>query len=241
LIYPHPIKKSGDYKKTLSLKQSVIYPAIDPLANKNRPMSKQEIKKYLACVGIKLNRPIIAQISRFDKWKDPEGVIKVFELVKRQVDCQLVLLGNLAMDDPEGVIVHEKVINDYGQRKDIKILINVDNNDCVVNALQRASSIIIQKSLKEGFGLTVAEALYKATPVVASNIGGIPLQLTSGEHGFLHNPTDYQAFSESIIRILKDKKLRQELGQKGHEYIKNNFLITRLMSDWLKIFEKYLK
>ena len=145
------------------------------------------------------------------------------------------------MDDPEGIEIYKNIINKYGKNSDIKILIDVDDNDLVVNALQTRSSVIIQKSLKEGFGLTIAEALYKGTPVVASNIGGIPLQLENGVSGFLHDPKDIKGFSNSVIKILQDEKLRKQLGKNGKKHIKDNFLITRIILDWLNIFEKYLK
>ncbi len=177
----------------------IIFPAIDPLTNKNKKLSRTQIRKYLAFLDLDPSLPIISQISRFDKWKDPEGAIKVFDRVKRRIKCQLVLLGNVAMDDPEAVFVYDRISKKYRGRKDIKICVNIENNDLVVNALQRASDVVIQKSLKEGFGLTVAEALYKETPVVASNIGGIPLQLIDSQTGFLHQPKNYSAFSQSIV------------------------------------------
>ena len=147
----------------------------------------------------------------------------------------------MATDDPEGVQIYNKIIKKYGDRKDMKILVNVDSNDLVVNALQRKSAVIIQKSIREGFGLVVAEALYKRTPVVASKIGGIPSQVINGKNGYLHKPDDIEGFSNSVIKILKDKKLGKELGEYGKEHIRNNFLITRLILDWLNIFEMYLK
>ncbi len=239
--YDHAIVSTEEYKKKLSIPQSIICPAIDPLSPKNKQMSKKQIDRYLKLHKIDAARPIICQISRFDKWKDPIGVIKVFEKVRKKIDCQLVLLGNIAMDDPEGIEIYKNIINKYGKNSDIKILIDVDDNDLVVNALQTRSSVIIQKSLKEGFGLTIAEALYKGTPVVASNIGGIPLQLENGVSGFLHDPKDIKGFSNSVIKILQDEKLRKQLGKNGKKHIKDNFLITRIILDWLNIFEKYLK
>lgn len=239
--YDHVVVSTEEYKKNLSISQSIIHPAIDPLSQKNKSISEHRINKCIKRQGIDINKPIISQISRFDKWKDPGGVVKIFERVKKEVDCQLVLLGNIAMDDPEGVKIYNRVIRKYGNCEDIKILANVSDNDLVVNALQRKSSVIIQKSLKEGFGLTVSEALYKGTPVVASNIGGIPLQVIDGKNGFLHKPNDIKGFSKSIIKILKDEKLGDKLGKNGREYVKNNFLITRLIIDWLNLFEKFLK
>jgi trehalose synthase len=235
------IVSKEDYEKNIPVPQAVIHPAIDPLSEKNRPLPKKFINKYLKKFGINQKLPIVAQVSRFDKWKDPVGVIKTFEMVREKINCQLILLGSLATDDPEGHIMFKEIEqNVLGSKckKDIKLILV--NDDILVNCLQRASSVVIQKSLKEGFALTVSEALYKETPVVASNVGGIPLQVINGENGFLHNPDDYESFAASIIQLLQNKKLRAQLGRHGKEYIKKNFLITRLMLDWLDLFEKYL-
>ena len=239
--YDHFIVSLEKYKKDLSIPQSVIYPAIDPLTAKNKIVSEKEIDKYMSKFGIDRNIPIISQISRFDKWKDPIGVLKVFEEVRQKVNCQLVLLGDFASDDPEGQKIFENVkerTKKSKYEKDIKVL--VVSNNFLVNCLQRASSVVIQKSLREGFGLTVSEALYKGTPVVASNVGGIPLQVIDGINGFLNEPKDYKGFSRSILKLLSDENLRAKFGEKGKEHIRNNFLITRLMLDWLDLFQKYL-
>ncbi len=238
--YDEMVVSAEEYKKNLSISQAVIHPAIDPLSPKNKNISSRQADKYLKNLGITSKKPIISQISRFDKWKDPEGVIEVFKKVRRKTDCQLVLLGNLASDDPEGLDIYKEIIKKHNHSKDIFILCNVADNDLAVNALQRQSAVVIQKSIREGFALTVSEALYKGTPVVASDIGGIPLQIINGENGFSHHPDDFDAFSDSIIRIIKDKKLRHRLGRNGHEHVKKNFLITRLMNDWLDLFGKYL-
>lgn len=151
---------------------------------------------------------------------------------------QLVLLGQFASDDPEGQKIFEiveKRVRKSKHEKDIVLLL-IDN-DFFVNCLQRASSVIVQKSLREGFGLTVSEALYKGTPVVASNVGGIPTQVIDGVNGFLHESKDYQGFRKSIIKLLRDDKLRLKFGKNGREHIKNNFWITRLMLDWLNLFK----
>jgi trehalose synthase len=240
--YDHFVVSLPEYQKQdLNIPQSVIHPAIDPLTTKNKPVSQTKIIKYLSKFGIDRKKPIISQVSRFDPWKDPVGVVKVFELVRKKVDCQLVLLGQFAADDPEGhkiLLSVEKKVNKSPFKSDIKVLI-VDNA-FLVNCLQRASSVVIQKSLKEGFGLTVSEALYKETPVVASKVGGIPLQVIDGLNGFLHNPQDLKGFSGSIIKLLKDEKLRAAMGKAGREHVKKNFLITRLMLNWLDLMNKYL-
>lgn len=239
--YDHFVVSKEDYEKNISTPQTVIHPAIDPLSEKNRPLPAKFVNKYLKKHDINQDTPIVSQISRFDKWKDPVGVIKTFEIARKKVKCQLVLLGSLATDDPEGHTIFkeiEKNVENCKYKKDIKLILVSD--DILVNCLQRASAVVMQKSIKEGFALTVAEALYKETPVIASNIGGIPLQIINGENGFLHNPDDYEGFADSIVRLLGDKKLRTKLGKHGKEYIKKNFLITRLMLDWLDLFEEYL-
>jgi trehalose synthase len=240
--YDHFVVSLPEYqKKDLNIPQSVIHPAIDPVTAKNKPVSETKISKYLAKFGIDRKKPVISQVSRFDPWKDPIGVVKVFELIRKKLDCQLVLLGQFAADDPEGQKILQslqKKVDKSPFEKDIKLL--VVDNAFLVNCLQRASSVVIQKSLREGFGLTISEALYKGTPVVASKVGGIPLQVIDGVNGFLQNPQDFKGFSDSVIKLLKDEKMRTVMGQAGKEHVKKNFLITRLMLDWLVLFNKVL-
>jgi trehalose synthase len=239
--YDHFVVSLEKYKQNLSIPQSVIHPAIDPLTTKNKEASEDEIDKYMLKYDIDRSRPIIAQISRFDKWKDPLGVLDVFHMVRSKVDCQLVLLGSLASDDPEGQEIFQKVQEKAKKsiyENDIKLLLM--ENNFLVNCIQRASTVVIQKSIKEGFGLTVSEALYKGIPVVASNVGGIPTQVVDGKNGFLHDPKDYVGFSNSILKLLKEPNLRKELGKNGKEHVKKNFLITRLISDWLDLFDSVL-
>ncbi len=239
--YDHMVVSHKDYiRKDLLLPQSIIYPAIDPLAPKNEPIYMDKIRKYLTKFDIDVDRPIISQISRFDKWKDPIGVIRIFEQVRTEADCQLVLLGSFATDDPEGQEILGKVEAAVAKSQfpdDIKVIIL--NSDILVNCLQRRSVAVIQKSLREGFGLTVSEALYKGTPVVASRVGGIPLQVIDGVNGFLHNPKDVKGFAASLIRLLNDTALRDKLGKQAREHIVQNFLITRLLRDWLDLFSSY--
>mgnify|MGYP001197226565 FL=1 len=220
-------------KKDLPVPQRVHYPTIDPFSPKNMPLDKNTIKKYLNKFGIPNGKPIITQISRFDKWKDPEGVVRVFELVKKQVDCRLVLCGNLATDDPEGQIIYKRLVQKTGDMKDVILIL--EENNILVNALQSTASVVIQKSLREGFGLTVTEALWKRRPVVASNVGGIPLQIIDGKTGFLVEPDDLEGFARRIIKLLKEPELGQELGENGREHVKKNFLITRNLLDYLNI------
>ena len=240
--YDHFVVSLQEYqKKDLSIAQSVIHPAIDPLSVKNKPVSQTKISNYLSKFGIEQKKPIISQISRFDPWKDPIGVVRVFELLRKTMDCQLVLLGQFATDDPEGqkiLLSLEKKVDKSPYKNDIKLL--VVDNAFLVNCLQRASAVVIQKSIKEGFGLTVSEALYKETPVVASNIGGIPIQISDGLNGFLHNPRDFKGFTKSIVKLLKDEKLRISMGKAGKEHVKKNFLLTRLLLDWLDLMNNVL-
>lgn len=240
--YDHFIFSKKEYQQpSFSTPTSIIPPAIDPLTIKNRPLSKKVISIHLNKYDIPTHKPIIAQVSRFDKWKDPLGVIEVFKKIRKQHDCFLVLLGSLASDDPEGQQLYEKVLrtaktNEYAN--DIKVILI--SSDILVNCVQKAATVVIQKSLREGFGLVVSEALFKGTPVIASNVGGIPLQIIDGVNGYILEPNDIDGFANKAILLLKNKRLREHLGKNGIKHVKNNFLITRLMSDWMNIFEYYL-
>ena len=237
LRYDIIILSSEKYKrKDLPVEQRIIYPAIDPLSPKNMELSEKTIRNYLKKFNIPTDKPIITQISRFDKWKDPEGVLEVYKMVKEEVNARLVLCGSMAPDDPEGWAVLERVrrkAKKLVEKGDV-ILINSENS-ILVNVLQRVSSAVIQKSLREGFALVVTEAIWKGTPVVASNVGGIPLQIKDGENGFLVEPTDLKGFAERLIYLLKNPKLAKEMGKKGKEMARKNFLITRLLSDYLDL------
>ncbi|MGB2979719.1 MAG: glycosyltransferase [Candidatus Zixiibacteriota bacterium] len=243
LRYDMMIISSEKYRrKDLPVEQRIIHPAIDPLSPKNMEISEGDISKYLKKFGIPRDKPLITQISRFDRWKDPEGVIQVFKLVKKKIDCRLVLCGSMAADDPEGWMIYEKVeqkAKDLMQNGDV-ILITSENS-ILVNALQRVSAVIIQKSTREGFGLTVTEALWKGTPVVASDIGGIPLQISDGGNGFLVEANDKKGFAQRIVQLLKDPRLAEEMGKKGKEMVREKFLITRLVSDYLDLLNHLIK
>ena len=240
LRYDVVVLSSEDYKKSdLPVDQRIIRPAIDPLSPKNMEISEKDIAKYLKKFGVITDKPLITQISRFDKWKDPAGVIDVFKLVKEKVDCRLVLCGNIATDDPEGPEIYERAkrkAKGLIEKGDIIFITDpASSNFIFVNALQRVSSVIIQKSLKEGFGLTVTEALWKGTPVVASNVGGIPFQVIDGKTGFLLQPRDTQGFADRIIEILRNPDLAREMGKNAKEHIRENFLVTRLLADHLDL------
>jgi trehalose synthase len=230
--YDSVIVSMEQYKKQdIQKPYNIIPPSIDPLTAKNKPIPDAVIKKYLSKSGVDLDKPIISQISRFDKFKDPIGVVKSFEIIKKQVDCKLVLIGSMASDDPEGDTIYNKLMEKVKGNKDI-ILINY-TDDFLVNCLQRASDVVIQKSLKEGFGLTVTEALWKGAPVVAGNVGGIPLQVIDGKNGYLVN--NIKECADRTIKLLKDYKLREEMGKFGIEHVKKNFLITRHLLDYIRL------
>jgi trehalose synthase len=240
--YDRIVVSKEEYQKDLPIPSTIIHPAIDPLVTKNINLTEKLMAKYLTRYKINPTKPIISQISRFDKWKDPLGVLKVFELVRKNIDCQLVLLGSLATDDPEGYGIYEKVKKQVGKspyQSDIHIILV--NSDILVNCIQRKSTVVIQKSLKEGFGLVVSEALYKGTPVVASKVGGIPLQVTDNFNGFLLDPEDTKGFAAKTILLLKNKELRARFAKHASEHVKHNFLITRTLVDWLDLFEHHLK
>ena len=234
LRYDKMVISSEKYKKDdLPINQTIIQPVIDPLTPKNMELSKEDISKYLKKYGVPTDKPLITQISRFDKWKDPQGVIDIFKIVKKQIDCRLVLCGSMAPDDPEGMEIYEKIkykTNHLIENQDV-ILITSENN-ILVNALQRSSAVILQKSIREGFGLTVSEALWKGTPVLASDVGGIPLQIQHEKTGYLYPPKAKDAFVEKIIEILENPKDAKEMAMAGKEYVKEHFLITRLVEDY---------
>jgi len=228
-------------KKEMPVEQRVIHPAIDPLSTKNMEISEKTIEKTLKKFKVPTDKPFLCQISRFDKWKDPEGVIDIFRLVKEKFDCRLVLCGSAATDDPEGSQTYERVrkkANNHAKDGDVILITSLNN--ILVNALQRKAAVIIQKSLREGFGLTVTEGLWKEKAVVASKVGGIPLQIRNGESGFLVPPKATKEFAEIIVEILKNPKLAKKVGPKGKAYVKANFLITRLLLDYLKLLNEII-
>ncbi|MHC4517516.1 MAG: glycosyltransferase [Planctomycetota bacterium] len=235
LKYDQMVVSSEKYMKAdLPIDQRLMYPAINPLSPKNMTISDKTITEQLGKADVPLDKPLITQVSRLDPWKDPEGVIDVFKMVKQQVDCRLVLCYNVASDDPEGLQMYKKV-----QRKGNKMLENGDillvvgNSEKLVNSIQRFSKVIIQKSTKEGFCLAVTEALWKGTPVVASNVGGIPSQIEDGKSGYLLDPYDTEGFADRTVRLLKNPDEAAELGRQAKERVRDKFLITRLLSDYL--------
>jgi trehalose synthase len=228
-------------RKELPVRYSIIEPAIDALSSKNKEISEELIEKTLNKYGVPTDKPIITQISRFDKWKDPEGVIEVYKLVRKECDCRLVLCGSMASDDPEGWEIFDKTRTAAGSMLDNKdvIFLTVEDN-ILVNALQSKSSVVLQKSTREGFGLTVTEALWKGKPVVASNVGGIPRQVIDNKTGFLVEPHDIKGCADIVGSILKHPKVAQFLGSNGKEHVRKNFLMTRHVIDDLKLLNTVL-
>lgn len=235
--YDKVIISSEQYKKEdLPHDQLIFKPVIDPLSPKNYELNDKDMSRVLRQYKIPLDKPIITQVSRFDKWKDPLGVVKIYEKVRKKVDCRLILCGSMAADDPEGFKVYDRVNQEakkYIRNGDIILL--TSDSSFLVNVLQRVSSVVMQKSLREGFGLTVTEALWKGTPVVASNVGGIPLQIEDNVTGCLVEPDDHEHCADRLIDIIKYPDNYKEMRHNAKEFVRNNFLITRLIEDYLDL------
>lgn len=208
-----------------------IYPAIDPLAEKNRELTEGEIEAVTRRFQLDRSRPLLVQISRFDRLKDPLGVIETYKLVKKHADCQLVLAGGGAADDPEGVEVFNRAREAAGSDPDIHLLLLPPAADLEINALQRAATVVIQKSLREGFGLTVTEALWKGKPVVASAVGGIPLQVIHNFTGLLVHSVEGAAYQ--VRYMINNPGAARQMGEWGREHVREKFLITRKLRNYL--------
>ncbi|PYU30399.1 MAG: glycosyl transferase family 1 [Acidobacteria bacterium] len=232
--YDASLFSSPQFTRGLRIPQYLFFPTIDPLADKNRELEAVFVRGVLEQFHVDPARPILTQISRFDRLKDPVGVIRAYRLVKRYEDCQLVLAGGSATDDPEGAAVLREVEEAAGGDPDIHILNLPPWSHLEINALQRGSTIVIQKSLREGFGLTVSEALWKKKPVVASAVGGIPSQVIHKLTGMLvHSPegTAYQ-----IRFLLANPSFAKALGENGHQHVKEHFLLTQNLRRYLTLF-----
>ncbi len=214
----------------------LIAPSIDPLSEKNQPMDLAEAQAVVARHRIDTHRPLLVQVSRFDPWKDPLGVIDAYRMVKQHIpEVQLALVGSMASDDPEGMVYYARTLRRAGEDFDVNVLSNLDGiHNREVNAFQTAADVVIQKSTREGFGLVVTEALWKGKPVVGGNAGGIPLQVIDGETGFLVDTIDKCA--ESILFLLQNADRAQEMGTRAREHVRQNFLSTRHLSDYLRMF-----
>jgi trehalose synthase len=237
--YDAAIFSSPAFARRLPIPQYLFYPSIDPLSDKNREIEPDMIAETLRRFQIDSQRPILTQISRFDRLKDPLGVVRAYQIVKRYFDCQLVLAGGGAADDPEGEAVLAEVREVAGKDPDIHILDLPPWSALEINALQRASTIIIQKSLREGFGLTVTEGLWKRKPVVAAAVGGIPAQIIHKHTGLLAHSIEGTAYQ--IRFLLSNPGIAQRLGEQGHEHVREHFLITSNVRRYLTLFLHFLK
>ncbi len=232
-LYDAVVVTLEDYALDIKTPQVFIKPAINPFTIKNREFSDKEIKERLDYYQIPTDLPIITQISRFDKWKDPRGVIEAFELACKKVDARLVLLGNVATDDPEG----EQVYQDLLKYQNERIIILSREDTALVNALQRHSAVVVQKSLREGFGLTVTEAMWKGAAVIGGNVGGIRVQIEDGETGYLVDSVEETA--ERMIELIRDPEKRESMGEAAREVVRERFLLTRLLEDHLDLIDSF--
>jgi trehalose synthase len=233
--YDATIFSSPAFTRQLANPQYLFFPSIDPLSEKNRELPEEFVNKVCDDFGIDRSRPVITQISRFDRMKDPVGVVESYKLVKKYVDCQLVLAGGGATDDPEGATVLQEVMEAAGDDPDIIVLNLPPWSALEINALQRASTVIVQKSLKEGFGLTVTEGLWKEKPVIAGAVGGIPTQIIHKLTGVLVHSVEGAAYQ--IRYLLTHPEFAAQLGKNGKEHVKENFLITVNLKRWLLLFQ----
>ncbi len=231
--YDASVFSMSRFAQNLPHDQYLIYPSIDPLSEKNRELTEVEIKAVLDKLGIENDRPIILQVSRFDTFKDPLGVIKAFQMVRRHTPCQLILAGGAAADDPEGPQILAEVMDAAQGASDIKVLMLPPDSHHEINALQRAADIILQKSTKEGFGLTVTEAMWKGKPVIGGAVGGIVLQLRDYATGFLVHSPEGCAFR--IRYLLHRPERARHMGKLGKEFVRTHFLITRNLRDYLTL------
>lgn len=231
--YDAAIFSLPEYGQDLPANQHFVTPAIDPFSAKNRELSDREIREFLGNYKIPTDRPLVTQISRFDHWKDPMGVIEAFRKAREHVECTLVLLGNNASDDPEGGVILEQIKD----AADEGIIILAADDPTLVNALQRSAAVVLQKSTREGFGLTVTEAMWKGAAVIGGDVGGIRHQIKDEWNGFLVSTPDQAA--ARIVQLLKDSGLRKQIGSRAKESVRQNFLMSRLLEDWLDLLSKY--
>jgi trehalose synthase len=208
-------------------------PAINPFSIKNRQLDEEDIEDRLDYYDIPKDLPIVTQVSRFDRWKDPEGVIEAFKIAREDIDATLVLLGSIATDDPEGEQVYQSLLDSQEER----IIILAKEDTALVNALQSRSAVVLQKSIREGFGLTVAEAMWKGTPVIGGDVGGIKHQIEDGVNGYLVSSIPEAA--ERIVQLVENPALREEMGQKARESVKENFLLIRLLEQYLDLLNAF--
>jgi trehalose synthase len=231
--YDTAIFSIPEYGQQLPIPQMFFMPAIDPFSSKNVEMTEAAMQDRFTHYGIPTDLPLVVQISRFDRWKDPQGVIEAYRMARKEEDCTLVMLGNVATDDPEGQALFESLC----QSSDDRLFILSCQDTALVNALQRKAQVVLQKSLREGFGLTVTEAMWKGAAVIGGNVGGIRHQIENGVNGFLVNSVDEAA--ARIVELLRDEGLRQRLGQAARETVRERFLMTRLIEQYLDLFASF--
>jgi len=221
------------FTRAMPIDEFIIPPAIAPLSDKNRELTGEETDAVLRKINVPTDRPIILQVSRFDRFKDPIGVVTAYRMVKKYNDCILVLAGSRADDDPEGETVLKEIKEYAGDDPDIYILQLPPGSDMEINALQRAATVILQKSLREGFGLTITEAMWKGKPVIGGAAGGIPIQVVHGVTGFIVHSVEGAALRTR--QILNNPEMARKMGENGREHVKRNFLITRQIRDYLAV------
>ena len=236
--YDAAVFSSPAFAQNLPIPQVLIAPSIDPLSDKNRPLEDKEVKAVAERLGVPLDKPLITQVSRFDRLKDPVGVIEAFQLARKGTPARLLIVGGAADDDPEGMEVLAEVQEKAKGDADILVLNLPPTSHLEINALQRASTVVVQKSLREGFGLTVSEALWKNIPVIGGAVGGIPQQVLHEHTGLL--VTSVPEAAKAMARLLKEPEWAKNLGRNGHQHVRQNFLLTRHLRDYLLLFHSVL-
>ena len=236
--YDAAVFSAPTFAQNLPIPLALIAPSIDPFSEKNAPMEAEEAREVALELGVPLDRPLATQVSRFDRLKDPVGVIRAFRLARREISARLLIVGGAADDDPEGQMVLNEAQAEAGDDPDVLVLNLPPTSHREINALQRVSSVIFQKSLREGFGLTVAEALWKGVPVIGGAVGGIPQQVVHGHTGML--VTSIEEAAAALIQLIKNPEWARALGRNGHEHVKQNFLITRHLAEYLMLFQSVL-
>lgn len=236
--YDAAVFSSPAFAQNLPIPQVLIAPSIDPLSDKNRPLEDKEVKAVAERLGVPLDKPLITQVSRFDRLKDPVGVIEAFQMARKEVPARLLIVGGAADDDPEGMEVLAEVQEKAKGDADILVLNLPPTSHLEINALQRASTVVVQKSLREGFGLTVSEALWKNIPVIGGAVGGIPQQVLHEHTGLL--VTSVPEAAKAMARLLKEPEWAKNLGRNGHQHVRQNFLLTRHLRDYLLLFHSVL-
>lgn len=231
--YDAVVLSSEDYRQTLETPQVFIMPGIDPFSIKNRRLSDKEIDERLEHHDIPTDLPLVVQISRFDRWKDPRGVIEAFKIARKEVEATLVLLGNVAADDPEGPEIYRSLLDCREER----IIIKSVQDTALVNALHSRAAVVVQKSLREGFGLTVAEAMWKGTPVIGGNTTGIRHQIVDEKNGFVVSSVDETA--RRMVQMIKDEELRKRMGKEARETVRQKFLMTRYVEEYIDLLNSF--